>query len=639
MRKSQRAIAVFFIAFVILGGAMPIAFNKNPATNIVIIDAPYTLSSTNYVVTVRVLNLLQAFNDDDFEFKVLNGTVPLSNAWVRLFNATDKSLYDATHFTDGNGITIFSNLPVGTYQWNVSHAADTHTPDKTGQIVSNGPEATVKIQFGNLDWQNNNDDLNATIKDIENNPANNLNFSLHFLSNGSIYAQTEVVDGNAYFENIPNGNYIWRLTVLYDPVYAGYLLDSGTVQANGTQMLVYQELGPLVGVPDLYDLELFTYYETSLQPLPGAVINLMFKNGTLIDTKTTPANGTVIFSDLPIAFINWTVTYGGQPLGLGNYSYDLTSVASDIRKPVIVGPGDQSMLYTSENYTISWHIEDEHPSVIKVYVDGKLNITQSWVNSTYEYVYNVSASFPNITIGNYEIKIVAYDQNHNFAENTVKLRIYENVTPVIEGPDPLEFYFTVTGKSLTWNVSDAFLNMYRITDNNSEFAAGNIDPEDPVITISLDGLSIGLHNFTLYANDTSGNTATYSVLVTVLRDLTPPTILYAPPDIVYAQGDTVPVRNWTATDDFKDYYTISVDDEVVVHLPWTTDSIEFDFSGLLEGMHSVTLRVYDLGGNFAESQVSVVVTQSTVSKYLIFSGLIALGAIVLVLAIWFVRYR
>jgi hypothetical protein len=639
MSKSHRAIAVLFILVFMAGAAMPIAPKSNLVTTISTVDTPFTLSSTNYVVTVSVFNYLQAFNNDDFEFKVLNGTIPLSNAVVRLFNATDETQYDGNYTTDGNGIAKIYNLPVGTYIWNVSHLADRVTPEATGQIVSNGPEASVSIQFGNLDWQNDNDDLNATIRDIEGNLANNLNFSLHFLGNDSIYSQVVVVDGVAYFGDIPDGDYLWKLTVLYDPLYDGYLLDWGTVHANGTQLLVYWNLGSFIGNSDLNDLEIFTYYETSLEPIVGAVVNLMYKNGTLIDTKTTPANGTLIYADLPIAFINWTVTYGGQPVGLGNYSYDLTSVASDIRKPVIMSPGNQSILYTSENFTITWHVEDEHPSSLRVYVDGKLNMTQSWVNSTYDFGYNVSAQFHELLIGNYEIKLVAYDQNNNFAENLVTLRVYENVTPVIEGPSPMEFYFTETGKSLSWNVTDDFVNKYRITDNNTEVATGDIDPERPVIAYSLNDLSIGVHNFTLYANDTSGNTAAYSVLVTVLRDSIAPLILYAPPDISYAQGDIIPVKNWTATDDFKDYYTISIDDELVVNLPWTTDNIEFDFSGLLEGTHTVTLRVYDLGGNYAESQVSVVVFQPVIIRYMIYGGLLTLGAIALIAVIWFVRYR
>jgi hypothetical protein len=637
MRKPHRAIALLFIMFFVASAAIPIAFNSHPVISVSLVDYPHAPSSTDYVVSVRVFNQLQEFNDDDFEFRVLNGTTPLNNAWVRLFNATTLILLYST-YTDGNGYARFFNLPVGTYKWNVSHVDDPVTPDKTGTIVSNGPEASVTIIAGNVDFENDEDDLNATIRDIEGNLANNLNFSILFNGNLSLYDQVEVVNGRADFEDIPAGDYIWRLTVL-SGAYAGYLLSSGLFQSNGTQQLVHQTIGPNIGDPYLYDLEIFTYYETSLVPIVGAIVNLMYKNGTMIDTKTTPDNGTVIFVDIPVAFINWTVTFGGLPIGLGNYSYDLTTVSNDIRAPTITSPGNQSILMNAENVTFTWHLEDEYPSSIKVYIDGTLNISLSWVNSTYDYIYNMSASFGEFIIGNYEVKLVAFDQNNNFAEDTINLRIYENVTPVIDGPDPLEFYYTTTGESLSWNITDDFVSKYRITDNITDFASGDIDPEKPIITISLNGLVIGVHNFTLYANDTSGNTATYSVLVTVLRDNIAPTILYSPSDMVYAQGDLVPVKNWTATDDFKDYYTISVDGEIRINQTWATDNIGFDFSGFIEGSHTVTLTVYDIGGNYAESTIAVIVTQSTISRYMIYTALIAVSAIAIVALIWFVRYR
>jgi len=637
MIKSNRAFALVFITLFLASVAIPVAFNDSPFMSISLVEFPHVPSSTNYVVNVRVFNELQAFNDDDFQFRVLNGTVPLNNAWVRLFNATDMTL-EADGHTDGNGYTTFYNLPIGTYKWNASHIADTVTPDKTGQIVSNGPEASVSIIFGNIDWNNDDDDLNATVRDVEGALANNLNYSIHHSGNDSIYDQLEVVSGRADFRDIPVGSYIWRLSVLSGS-YDGYLLDWGLLQANGTQLLVYQEIGPLIGDPSFYDLEVFTYYETSLTPIVGAVVELMYKNGTMIDTKTTPSNGTVVFIDLPIAEVNWTVTFGGFPVGLGEYYYDLTTESSDIRVPVITSPGNQSILSDAENVTITWHLEDEFPYQIKVYVDGKLNLTVSWVNSTYDYTYNVSAAFDEFIIGFYEVKLRAYDHNSNFAEDIISLRIYENVTPSIDGPDPIEFYYTLTGRSLTWNVTDDFVNEYRITDNDTAIASGDIDAEEPVITISLDGLEIGVHNFTLYANDTSGNTATHSVLVTVLADDIAPIIVYTPSDFAYAQGDRVPTRNWTATDDFKDFYTISLDDDVVIEDDWISEDIQFDFSGFIEGTHTVTLRVYDIGGNVAESTVTVIVTQSTSSRYIMYGGLVALGAIALIAVVWFIRYR
>ncbi|MFW9788213.1 MAG: collagen binding domain-containing protein [Candidatus Thorarchaeota archaeon] len=637
MSKLHRAFTFLFLVLFAASIAIPVSYSENLISH-AYQDTSFEPAATNYVVDVRVYNNLLAFNDDDFEFRVRNGTTPLNNAWVRLYNVSTGLLEDETQ-TDGNGYALFSNLPRGIYQWNVSHDTDSITPQETGQIVSDGPEAIVSILFGNIDWENDEDDLNATITDIEGNPAQNLNFSIHRTSDMSIYAQVEVTDGTANFADLPQDNYTWRLSVLYDPTYDGYLLDEGEVESNGTQLLAHQSIGPITGNPDHLDLEVFAYYETSLSPIVGADVQVTFKNGTVYDSKVTPANGTVIFVDLPIEFINWTIYYMGQPVGLGDYFYNLTAVESDVRDPIITSPGDVDVLIDAENVTLTWTVEDEYPSSIEVWIDNHLNATTSWVNTTFDYVYNVSASFPEFIIGEYEVRLFAYDLNSNFAEDIITLRFYENVTPVIEGPDPVEFTFSESGYTLSWNVTDDYPDKYQITRNEESFENGTIDPDNPVIEISLNDLEIGVHNFSLFVNDTSGNTAMDSVLVTVLGDEIAPVISYSPQTIRYAQGAQHQIYNWTASDDFQDYYEILLDGVVVVTEDWTTTTIEFDFSGLPQGQHNVTLRVYDLGGNMAESIVMVYVTTSTAMVYLTSVALLAVGVIAIIGVIWFFKYR
>ncbi|RLI56085.1 MAG: hypothetical protein DRO87_08375, partial [Candidatus Thorarchaeota archaeon] len=214
MRKPRisQAFALLFVLFITVSAVTPAAFNGGTINAVQSVNT-HQPAATNYVVTIRTFNDQMAFNDDDFEFVVRNGTAPLNNAWVRLYNiSTQDLLYQ--EFTDGNGLATFSNLPVGTYQWNVSHPLAVGTPDATGQIVSDGPEANVNILFGNLDWDNDEDDLNATITDIELNPAYNLNFSIMFQSNNSLWAQVSVTDGSVSFSDIPDGLYYWELRVL-----------------------------------------------------------------------------------------------------------------------------------------------------------------------------------------------------------------------------------------------------------------------------------------------------------------------------------------------------------------------------------------------------------------------------------------
>jgi hypothetical protein len=637
MNKPHKLVSLFIVLFITVGAVTPAVFNGNVVTTYTPIDTGL-ISATNYQVTVNTFNQLMAFNDDDFQFIVKNGTLPLNNAWVRLYDNTTMAL-EYQGFTDGNGKLNISNVAPGGYIWNVSHPLAVDTPDASGTLVSNGPEAYVNYVFGNVDWQNDEDDFEVTVRDIQGRLAYNLNLSILFESNGTLYEQAEVLDGKAAFWDLPNGFYEWELRVLYDPVYAGYLLASGTLEANGTQQLALNHIGPITGDPDYYDLEVFTYYETSLIPIVGAIVEVTFKNGTIIDTKVTPANGSVIFIDLPVAFINWSITYLGQPVGLGSYYRDLTDVSSDILPPVIVSPGDKEYLLWDENVTITWHVEDRYPDTLQVLVDGEENMSISWVNSTYDFVYNVSYYFGELEIGNYEVTLVATDQNSNTAQDTITVRIYENVTPVIEGPGPVEFYFTETGETLSWNITDDYPDMYTVTNNGSLFASGDIDPDEPIVTIGLSGLAVGVHNFTIQVNDTSGNTASHSVLVTVIGDTTPPVIVFEPSDVRYAQGDINIVRNWTVTDESKDFYVVTVDGAVIVNASWTSETIAFDFSGLSAGTHEVVLSVTDLGGNTVVSTVMVYVSMPTVERYLL---AIAIGAAVLIglaAIVWYIRFR
>ena len=273
MSKTHRAFAFLFLVLFLASVATPLAISENLVSNAPI-DTSFEPAATNYVVEVRVWNNLQAYNDDDFEFRVWNGSIPLSGAWVRLYNVSTGAYAGYEDDTNGVGLAELSNIPQGTYQWNISHPFDTITPQETGQIVSDGPEANVQVLLGNIDWDNDDDDLNATITDVEGEPAENLNFSIHRTSDDSIWDQTVVTNGRADFADLPQDNYTWRVSVIGGLIYDGYLLDSGNVESNGVQLLVHQSIGPITGNPDFLDLEIFTYFETSLIPINGTDVEV-----------------------------------------------------------------------------------------------------------------------------------------------------------------------------------------------------------------------------------------------------------------------------------------------------------------------------------------------------------------------------
>ncbi|MEE9353433.1 MAG: hypothetical protein V3U94_03320, partial [Candidatus Thorarchaeota archaeon] len=193
--------------------------------------------------------------------------------------------------------------------------------------------------------------------------------------------------------------------------------------------------------------------------------------------------------------------------------------------------------------------------------------------------------------------------------------------------------------TVQWNVTDEYPHMYTVYRGSEKVESGDINPDEPFVVISIDGLSIGTYEYMLSANDTSGNTATHNVTVYVNGDDVTPVVVYAPDDLIYARGDGGLIRNWTVTDDFKSRYTIVVDGFVRVDEDWTSETIDHDFAGLNEGVHWVVLTVYDLGGNSVSSAVMVTVTPATTAVYLAVTGLVVGAIIVIVFVIWYFRYR
>ena len=632
MNTLRKSFTFVLVLLMLTSTATQVAFVGNAFATTTPVSTT-TLADSELVVVNNTINNNQAFNDDDFEFFVYNGTLEVALANITLYNVTDDTNYESK-LTVGDGSAIFYNIPVGVYEWNVTWADGGLT--RNGTMVSDGPEVEVDLEIGNLDWENDDDDFLATVLDIDGNPGEGLNFTVWSRDTNTTYNQTILgPDGVANLTDVPIGNYTYYVVVQTGD-YAGVAIAVENFTTDGTTMKVYiRSLGNFAGDPGYYDLEVFTYFETTLAPLEGALVNITDYNGTEIAHQFTPFNGTVRFLDLPVIFVNWTVSYLGQPIGAGSYSYNLTTISTDIRDPVIVASSDEvEFFFETENITVVWNITDEYPSEVKMYVDDVLNETISWTNQT-TYTFNATGR----DIGIYELKLVATDLNSNSNESIVSLRIFENVTPVIDSPEDLEFFYTETGQSLRWNLTDDYLDSYILYRDDEGILNGTLELDEPFYRTSVTGLSVGVYNYALWVNDTSGNSAFGNVTVTVKIDNVAPVFTYEPGDVFYARGDRNIIRNWTVNDDYKANYSITVDGVEVVQADWTSDTIEFDFWGLTEGSHVVVLTLTDLGGNTATSTVNVYVSMPTTLLAII--GVLGIaGALVLVgVLIWYIKIR
>ncbi|MBD3407147.1 MAG: hypothetical protein GF411_13595 [Candidatus Lokiarchaeota archaeon] len=633
MSNTNRFIAMLFVALVVASASTPIAMQTLPTTEVSIQTSIHTVAATNLQVTNLTTNNDDDFDNDDFIFEVYNYSNIISGANVTLYNSTDLSL-EATALTNFQGIAVFTDVPVGIYKWNVTWSLAPNEYE-TGIQESDGPEANVTYDFGNLDKENDDDDLNITVTDIDGDYAQGLNFSIHDADDNTIYNQWILSsNGSVFVEDIPENNYTMKITI-ESGFYANTILYEMNFTADGTSIEVHDIYGQLGGNEFLNDLEIFVYFVGSVDAVEGALVNVTFKNGTEIVSKTTSTNGTVRFLDLPSAFINWTVFYSGDFIEIVDPWVDFSSPDYDLVTPLVESPAVVEYLVDSPNMTLTWHLEDVFPFRVQLVIDGNPQGFETWNETVFDYVYNATG----YDLGNYTFKLIAQDQYMHSNSSTTILRVYEDVNPVVEGPDDIEFLFSETGNKIRWNITEDNPSKYTVTKDGEEIDSGEVDIANPFVIVTLENLAVGQHVYQITVNDTSGNEASDSVTVTVLQDTTIPVLVYTPETVSYALGEDDVIRNWTVTDDFKDYYEIYVDTILIETNDWTSDRIEFDFAGMAQGNHTVRLSVYDLGGNSLTVYVDVIVTEPVGTQFLLAFGALGIVCVVAVVLLTYWKQR
>jgi parallel beta-helix repeat protein len=92
------------------------------------------------------------------------------------------------------------------------------------------------------------------------------------------------------------------------------------------------------------------------------------------------------------------------------------------------------------------------------------------------------------------------------------------IAPYLGQPEDIAYNFGSIGNTITWDASAFNPDSYIVYRNGAILDSGSWDGND--ITISIDGFGVGVHNITLFVNDTSGSFDSSTVFVTVLSTTT-----------------------------------------------------------------------------------------------------------------------
>ena len=239
------------------------------------------------------------------------------------------------------------------------------------------------------------------------------------------------------------------------------------------------------------------YNATALAPtIPDSIAN--WSEIPYFDMDFFYANGTSmgIIALILIAAYNIQVPIGNWTF-LSELAEDTINVANfvlDDEDPYFWGYSweDDDWEYSVEGLRITVHVD-----FLKV--DGCLShYTMSAVNVTTE------ESTGELTLERMDIE-----------------QYTDRTDPTLNHPGDIEYILGAIGNRINWTLSDEHPVEYQVRLNGSLVKVGYWNSTLEQVTILVDGLDVGVHNYTITITDIAGNTGTDEVFVTVVLEPEP----------------------------------------------------------------------------------------------------------------------
>ncbi|WP_455392910.1 C1 family peptidase [[Eubacterium] cellulosolvens] len=268
----------------------------------------------------------------------------------------------------------------------------------------------------------------------------------------------------------------------------------------------------------------------------------------------------------------------------GKFIDGSVKVYIDTQKPNPIIPLATPNNWTNMQPVISFNTTDA-TSGIEVY---QIRIDSgAFTNRTSPY------TLPTLEEGQHTVTVRALDRAGNYVDGIVN--VYIDLTP----PEPFEVKA----------IPDAWTNQmpelqFSAADNLSgiDYYTVQIDSGDFILQNSpytLPPLTDGMHIITVRAFDVAGNQRDSDVMVYI--DTTSPAefIPVATPANWTNQPPTI---SFISTDDISDiaHYKLRIDDG-----PFFIRTSPYTLPELLDGIHNITVRAYDLAGNYIDGKVQV----------------------------------
>ncbi len=431
-----------------------------------------------------------------------------------------------------------------------------------------------------------------TITLVSPTPANNSNLSQNWIfvnitANENL--SVALLEWNGVNETMNQGSWYKNKTGLADGTYTFRVWgndSAGNWGISGTRVVTIDTTPPLISITSPKNT-------TIADPTP--LLNVTF--GEVVNATwyrvDSGANSTI-----------WK--------GVKNLTLELSSL-SDAPHSITVWANDS---LNNINTSMVWFtIDTIPPSITKISPPNITNdntpllnvsfgeiVNYTWYNidggansTPFAETRNLTLDLPILADGPHNVTVYANDSAGNLNSTSVYFTI-DTTSPTISFVNPTPVEKGSLG-NLTIIITELYPATYKVYKNDSLVTTGSYANGVP-INVSVDTSQITIWNYTIWANDTAGNSNFTSVFITV-QDTIPPTITIHSPANATTNDDT-PLLNATFGE-VVNYTWYNINGSANSTTYTDTQNLTLILPELSDGQHNITVYANDSYGNLNSS--------------------------------------
>ncbi len=235
--------------------------------------------------------------------------------------------------------------------------------------------------------------------------------------------------------------------------------------------------------------------------------------GTLIINVEVASNAYTLISALTDGTYYWRVRAADS---LDNWSewseiWLFTIDTTGPTQPTLTSPANETLNSDNTSY-FEWTTVIDG-TLYQLQVDNNWDFNSAIVDYTSGTIYYTT---PTLADGTYYWRVRAADGLDNWGEwSETWVFTIDSTYPVIDQPEDIIYDFGDLNNNITWTPTDLHPDTYTIYLNETDISSDTWISGNN-ITISIDGLSVGVYNYTIIVLNLAGNSFTDTVIVTIL---------------------------------------------------------------------------------------------------------------------------